>query len=432
MGGVVDENQCGFPLLVEWKSTPEFGPVSTIDLKLGVFSDKYADGWVYQPWHPNPNQPSKKPSDYYFNTWTESSTGKTLTSSEPSSPGWRGKPRSHFWDPSTDSVMTINIPSGQQFGGVRQITIEPKSFPVALLREENNCPSLQNISSKSRTADALNAEMRMQPQAEIAKKQTLTAKQNQRFPNRPNGGLGNVDETDVFAPDPVVPPVDPSCITRRFENPVIADRMYIRAELKGKRRAFSNPIWFNLKQNSQQLCAVSPPTENAPVEKPQRCTKLSDATCHLKGASCEVLVATNKSSSDVCRWKTRNSSNSCKAAGGIWTTVQSRFAQKHPKAVPTGQAASCITQASNLICKAKEIKICKRYRASCEVANNMDGGKVNLCRWDEASNEAACNRTAGIWTHARSKFARKHPSAIRLGSMGACITEVKNLRNRIQ
>jgi hypothetical protein len=50
MGGIHKHTLDGpFKVIVEWKSTPEFAPVESISLFLGVWADEVFEGMVYTP-----------------------------------------------------------------------------------------------------------------------------------------------------------------------------------------------------------------------------------------------------------------------------------------------------------------------------------------------------------------------------------------------
>ncbi len=95
------------------------------------------------------------------------------------------------------------------------------------------------------------------------------------------------------------------------------------------------------------------------------------------------------------------------------------------------QAPQPPTPVSN--CSAGGVSMCGGYGGSCEITTATNGARNELCRWKSANSAAACDsRTAGIWTTAGSRYAKVHPNAVSPGAAGACITEVKNLENRIQ
>jgi hypothetical protein len=83
-------------------------------------------------------------------------------------------------------------------------------------------------------------------------------------------------------------------------------------------------------------------------------------------------------------------------------------------------------------CSSSSVTMCKSYGASCSAIAATNGSRQDVCAWSAANSAAACKRTAGIWTTAGSRYAKNHPGAVRPGQSGACLTEVKNLENRIQ
>jgi len=83
-------------------------------------------------------------------------------------------------------------------------------------------------------------------------------------------------------------------------------------------------------------------------------------------------------------------------------------------------------------CSARDRRTCGDFGAECEVVEATGGSETGLCRWPAANNANKCGNTVGLWTTAQSKYARNHPGAVATGAAGACITEAKNLRNRIQ
>jgi hypothetical protein len=83
-------------------------------------------------------------------------------------------------------------------------------------------------------------------------------------------------------------------------------------------------------------------------------------------------------------------------------------------------------------CSARDAKVCGDFSATCEVAKAAGGAEKALCRWSSANTANKCQKTLGIWTTAQSRYAKNHPGVVASGSAGACLTEVKNLRNRIQ
>jgi subtilase family protein len=82
-------------------------------------------------------------------------------------------------------------------------------------------------------------------------------------------------------------------------------------------------------------------------------------------------------------------------------------------------------------CSAKGAQICSDYFATCTVTTALNGKQLDLCRWNTSNTKAKCDRTVGIWTTAGSKYAKIHPDAVKRGQAGACLTEAKNLEQRI-
>ena len=83
-------------------------------------------------------------------------------------------------------------------------------------------------------------------------------------------------------------------------------------------------------------------------------------------------------------------------------------------------------------CSTRNRKTCGDFGARCEVVKPANGAGKDLCRWPAANSAGQCQRTVGLWTTAQSKYAKKHPGVVAAGAAGACITEARNLENRIQ
>jgi hypothetical protein len=83
-------------------------------------------------------------------------------------------------------------------------------------------------------------------------------------------------------------------------------------------------------------------------------------------------------------------------------------------------------------CSTSNKKICADWGAKCEVIEPVKGADKDLCRWSTAGSANRCQKTVGIWTTAQSKYARNHPDAVASGTAGACITEVQNIKDRVQ
>ncbi len=431
MGSVVSPEQCNLPILVEWKSTAEFGPVNTIDLNIGSFSDAHQDGWIYQPWRGNQHVP--KPSDAEdYTTFTEERSGKTLTLAHLSSPfGWRGKYRQHLYDPSNGFDMAINVHSSEKFGGIRQININPMDYAVGKLKTTNICKQTQNkqplipFKTNSQSASSLSTN---------TKNTTLT--NSAKIIDDNNGPQKPVGEIDEFAPPPPAITIDPACIINAVNELKRPDRMYIRAKLIGEingllpRKAYTNPIWFNLKNKNILRCSIGP--DELILDNSKTCNTEQHKICRNKGASCEVLTTSNNKHDEICRWDDKKSQKQCIVNGGIWTTINSKFAKNHPASIPEGQKSACLTQVENLTCNSADINTCQNFSASCDIIHSKGGVKHSVCRWPNDKSASLCKKTLGIWTTTASKYGRNNPNAIIPGDSGACISDIKNLKNRIR
>ncbi|MEP7702910.1 hypothetical protein [Paraglaciecola sp. 25GB23A] len=431
MGSVVNTNNCGFPLLVEWKSTAEFGPVKAIDLNIGSFSDVHQDGWIFQPWRGNKNVVN--PSDLRDDpTFTDVKSGKTLTLAHPNSAfGWRGKARTFIYDPSKGYDMVITLSAGEEFAGIRQINIKPKDFAIGKLKTTNIC-NLPKQTSTPISPKVAHHSSSNKPQS--AGNKLITAKA--KVIDNNNGPQNSFGEFDVFQPPTALPPIDPACIVNTVDELQSPDRMYIRAKLTGELRgdlplkAFTNPIWFNFKNDGLSQCTVA--TDDFKQEVKNTCDQHEKQTCSTKGARCEVLKSLNGEYEPVCRWSADTSNTECEKSGGIWTIPTSRYAKNHVGAILNGQNSACLTEVRNLTCSVTDINICKNFSATCNVIQNISGETHNVCHWQNDQSAILCKKTLGIWTTLSSQYAKNNPNAITPGQSGACITDVKNLKDRIR
>ena len=82
-------------------------------------------------------------------------------------------------------------------------------------------------------------------------------------------------------------------------------------------------------------------------------------------------------------------------------------------------------------CSSGSVKLCASNGASCGLVHDQSGKPSEVCRWPEAGTEGDCKRTAGIWTAAKSKYAKNNPDAVAPGSAGACITDVRNILKKL-
>ena len=97
------------------------------------------------------------------------------------------------------------------------------------------------------------------------------------------------------------------------------------------------------------------------------------------------------------------------------------------KANPTGGVRSELVIIQEQECSPYSVKLCASNGASCGLVHDQGGESSEVCRWTAAGTEGDCERTAGIWTSAKSNYAKKHPDAVTSGSAGACITDVNNI-----
>lgn len=372
IGGSPKARHINFPLLVEWKSTPEFGPVKEIDLEIGVFSDHYSNGWFYRPWkHPSAEKPFKIPG--VTELWREKKTGRMIYQLIQPRTGSRGEFKYQFADPSADTIMTLDISAAEAYAGIRKINVNPQDFPIATAPYREHFYKQSECDAQSLPVFGLSMQLDEKAIASIVNnKATLNTKsitppkgtgvvykkqQDGYRVDKPK--LGNIGDLDILDDGPGGPniPDGPVCSFTYFEKPMTADRMYIRAELKGKLKgeipykAFTNPIWFNI--DGRYAVAGGGPVVTFPdkiveIITKKSCSAASNKTCQSKKASCEVLSDRKGSVKDVCRWRSVKTATQCKKTVGIWTTLKSKYAQNHPKAISSGRKGACITEVKNI------------------------------------------------------------------------------------
>ncbi|PHR61081.1 MAG: hypothetical protein COA43_05425 [Robiginitomaculum sp.] len=367
MGGVVRTTRLTrsiYPLLVEWKSTPEFGRVKNIKLVLGVYADEYSEGWLYR---------AGQPTQGGLTAWKEIATGRTLDASLHDFRGQRGKRHLNFTDPTNNSVLTLNISPSQGYSGLRRIFIDPFEFPIATLAER--------IETERALCDA---HARVQVSSTFKTlKSTLTYKSKtlksrlkaapKPIQKQKNGVMykridnNRVERPTVGGEISVIPDIEPRppyfCKIKTFTNPVVPDRMFIRAELEGKvkgnipYKAFTNPIWFKDIHKSVRpvgdgaapsRVSKGAPVNMSPAPTNKPCSKSSITVCQRNGASCDVLKSKTGASRDVCRWKSKSTVRECNRTIGIWTTAKSKYAQNYPRAIIPGALGACITEVTNV------------------------------------------------------------------------------------
>lgn len=369
MGGVVRSSPLTrsiYPLLAEWKSTPEFGRVKKIKLVLGVYSDEYSEGWLYR---------AGRPSTGGLSAWKEIATGRRLGASSHDFRGYRGKRHRNFTDPTSNSVLTLNIPSSQGYSGLKRISIDPFEFPIATLAERTETErALCDLHARGIASSQFKPskpKFKTTSRLKITSRLKTTSKPTQ---NQQNGSVARriddnrvprptLEDGGVIAlPDTDVPRPPYFCTIKTFTNPVVPNQMFIRAELAGEMkgnipyRAFTNPIWFKdvHKAGTSRPAGDGPisplPSKEAPAPAPtnKSCSKSGITLCKRNGASCEVLKDKRGASKDVCRWKSKRTATECNKTIGLWTTAKSKYARNHPKAVAFGTAGACITEVTNV------------------------------------------------------------------------------------
>lgn len=82
-------------------------------------------------------------------------------------------------------------------------------------------------------------------------------------------------------------------------------------------------------------------------------------------------------------------------------------------------------------CSDSSVNLCRSNGASCGLVHDQGGKASEVCRWPAAGSAEDCKRTAGIWTAASSNYAKNHPDAVTSGGSGACITDVNNIRRKL-
>jgi hypothetical protein len=126
MGGVHGYSYDSVPLVVEWRSTQEFGPVTSIDLYLGVNANAYSAGAVYAPsghGTRSPTDPGSVTTDY--------SGIKIMTDG-------------YYLDPTGKlriNVATVcsGVSGCTAYSGRARITLKPSQYPLF----QKNCTTVR-------------------------------------------------------------------------------------------------------------------------------------------------------------------------------------------------------------------------------------------------------------------------------------------------
>jgi hypothetical protein len=239
MGGVAQRNGANpFNVIVEWRSTPEFGPISVVYLYMGVFKRGHAEGIVYSPW----TLPGVDPSQY-FTSYVQPGTGKKFVET-PNMPYW--------FDPTPNSLFVTPL-AGEGYVGRRVITIDPKLFPIG----DGVCTQWSSFAQAPGNTTT--------PPISTGGPVALDTSIQQQLEDLMNG---------------VVTDPGPQCLARAFLNAETPERMFLRAEVRNqpapgtnpfctdarisdgdiqcvRRRGYTNPVWVNVNPCSTIQCQTA-------------------------------------------------------------------------------------------------------------------------------------------------------------------------------
>jgi hypothetical protein len=251
MGGIHKHIVEGpFKVIVEWKSTPEFAPVESISLFLGVWADEVFEGLVYTPHDGGPHVDP----DYNYRH-----PNGTIFVASPNIPYW--------FDPNPGNPFFIVPQAGEGYAGRRVVTIDPAKYPVG--RPACDQPISTVRSATTTTTGAVSG------RATIAGTTTLasaTAGTTTGGTPTPTGGtVVYLDQSlDQQLEDLLNGVVDfpPSCTNKVFADATRPDRMFVRAEVRNgtapdssalcstnplepiaqcvRRVAYTNPVWLRI------------------------------------------------------------------------------------------------------------------------------------------------------------------------------------------
>ncbi|MEA3411415.1 MAG: hypothetical protein U9R74_07735 [Pseudomonadota bacterium] len=258
----VQQSQCSFSLLLEWKSTPEFGRVERVDVYLGVSADGIGEGFVYQPWRAPFGRNDIDPSTIGGSSiWVDAATGKRYVRT----------PDHQYWYDPTRETLVIDVSPSEGFEGRRLLRLDPADFPVGTARPICNTATTSATLSLARTSvpTALTSgTLSTKPMAVRLPAQNL----------RPQVGGGVIGGTGPIGP---IQPPPPRCeIEGSFEGSTVPERLFIRAVATSRvapgtaqdcapsasppqgdkrpqciqRRAYSNPLWVTLQPDARAQC----------------------------------------------------------------------------------------------------------------------------------------------------------------------------------
>ncbi|MBK7951693.1 MAG: hypothetical protein IPK00_23745 [Deltaproteobacteria bacterium] len=249
MGGIHKHTLDGpFQVIVEWKSTPEFAPVQSINLLLGVWAEEVPEGMVYTV---HDGGPHVDPDFNYRHP-----DGRTFTASV-NIPYW--------FDPNPGNPFSIVPGPTEGYAGRRVVTIDPAKYPVG--RRMCIQPNVGRTTTTATGSTTSTASLTASTTLASAKTGTTTGGTTtstggtavplqQSLDNQLQDLLNGV--VDVFPP----------CTDRVFANPTRPDRVFVRAEVRNKiapdssalcstipssalppcvrRIAYTNPVWVKV------------------------------------------------------------------------------------------------------------------------------------------------------------------------------------------
>lgn len=252
MGGIHKHTLNGpFKVIVEWKSTPEFAPVESISLYLGVWADEVFEGMVYTPHDGGPHV------DPSFNYRHPNGTIYTASVNIP-----------YWFDPNTGNPLFIQPGAGEGYAGRRVVTIDPAKYPVG----QPACVQPNTARSATSTAPRTIAGT-----AGIAGTATLAS----ATAGTTTGGTPPTSSGDTVVYMQIsleqrlqdllngnFETLPPPCTNKVFTNPTTPDRIFVRAEVRNqvapdtsalcstnplepiaqcvRRVAYTNPVWLKI------------------------------------------------------------------------------------------------------------------------------------------------------------------------------------------
>lgn len=261
MGGIHRQTSEGpFQVIVEWKSTPEFAPVETINLMLGVWAEEIFEGMMYHRNYPGPIA-------NFDNSFHQPGTGKVFV---------EGVAIPYWYDPNPENPLFVTPTAAEAYAGRRVITIDPAKYPVGY-----GVCILSNSTGRSATS------------APTAPRTTATTSLATAATSSLSTGGGTTtttpDGTVVYLQQSLDQQLDdlingtfdpgPTCLRREFQNATRPDRLFVRAEVINRpapdssalctdnpldtippcvrRTAYSNPVWVDIAPCTTRIGCLS-------------------------------------------------------------------------------------------------------------------------------------------------------------------------------